>query len=166
MRRVYRVLRQPYAGAPFDGEGAYRYGGRWSSPGSRVAYASEHESLAMLEYFVHLDADDPPPDLVLAVADVPDDLKRETIATSKLPSHWRDTPAPAELVHYGDDFVKRVECGMLLVVPSALAPSERNWLLNPLHPDFRKIIHRDTQPLNYDPRLFHREPLHRGRKRK
>ena len=31
----------------------------------------------MLEYFVHLDADDPPPDLVLAVADVPDDLKRE-----------------------------------------------------------------------------------------
>ena len=157
------MLRRPYAGAPFDGEGAYRYGGRWSSPGTRVAYTSEHESLAMLEYSVHLDADDPPPDLVLAVADVPEDLKRETIAMSKLPSHWRDTPAPDELVHYGDNFVERAEHGLLLV-PSALAPSENNWLLNPQHPDFRKIIVRETQPLNYDSRLFHRE--RRSRKRK
>jgi RES domain-containing protein len=163
LTRLYRVLRRPYTGAPFDGEGAYRYGGRWSSPGTRVAYTSEHESLAMLEYFVHLDADDPPPDLMLAVADVPDDLKRERIGVSKLPPRWRDTPAPAELVQYGDNFVKRAECGLLLV-PSALAPSENNWLLNPQHPDFRRIIVRDTQPLNYDPRLFHRE--HRGRKRK
>jgi len=162
------VLRRPYAQAPFDGEGAYRYGGRWSSPGTRVAYASEHESLAMLEYFVHLDADDPPPDLVLAVADVPDDLKRETIGATKLPAHWRDTPAPAEFAQYGDNFVRRADSGLLLV-PSALAPSENNWLINPLHPDFRKIILRETQPLNYDPRLFHRERLHReprGRKRK
>jgi RES domain-containing protein len=157
------VLRRPYTGAPFDGEGAYRYGGRWSSPGTRVAYASEHESLAMLEYFVHLDADDPPPDLMLAVANVSDDLKRERIGVSKLPSHWRDTPAPSELARYGDEFVQRAESGFLLV-PSALAPSESNWLVNPQHPDFRRIIVRETQPLNYDPRLFHRE--HRGRKRK
>jgi RES domain-containing protein len=163
LTRVYRVLRRPYAHAPFDGEGAYRYGGRWSSPGTRVAYASEHESLAMVEYFVHLDADDPPPDLVLAVADVPDDLKRETIGVSKLPAHWRDTPAPAEFTHYGDESVHRAACGLLLV-PSALAPSENNWLINPQHPDFRKIILRETRPLNYDPRLFHRE--HRSRKRK
>ena len=133
-----------------------------------MAYASEHESLAMLEYFVHLDADDPPPDLVLAIAEVPDDLKRETIRASKLPAHWRDTPSPEELPRYGDEFVQRAECGLLLV-PSALAPSESNWLINPRHPDFRRMLLRETQPLNYDPRLFHREHLHRehrGRKRK
>ena len=163
MTRVYRVLRRPYADAPFDGEGAYRYGGRWSSPGTRISYASEHESLAMLEYFVQLDQDDPPSDLVLAVADVPADLKREQIGVNKLPPHWRDTPAPAELVRYGDDFVKRGECGLLLV-PSALAPSENNWLINPQHPHFRKITVREPQPLDHDPRLFHRG--HRERKRK
>ena len=163
MTRVYRVLRRPYADTPFDGEGAYRYGGRWSSPGSRVSYASEHESLAMLEYFVHLDGDDPPPDLLLAVADVPDALKREQIAVSKLPPHWRDTPAPPELIRYGDEFVQRAEC-CLLLVPSALAPSENNWLINPLHQDLRKITVRETQPLNYDPRLFHRG--HRERRGK
>ncbi len=163
MTLVYRVLRRPYAEAPFDGEGAYRYGGRWSSAGIRVAYVSEHESLAMLEYFVHLDADDPPPDLVLAVAEVPDALRREQIRVGELPPHWRETPAPSDLANHGDNFVKNTESSLLLV-PSALAPSENNWLINPMHADFGKIIIRDTRPLNYDPRLFHRE--HRGRKRK
>jgi len=27
---------------PFDGEGAYRFGARWSSPGVRLTYAAEH----------------------------------------------------------------------------------------------------------------------------
>jgi RES domain-containing protein len=117
----------------------------------------------MLEYFVHLDADHPPPDLLLAAADVPDDLRQERIAISKLPPHWRDTPAPPELIRYGDAFVQRAECGLLLV-PSALAPSENNWLINPQHPDFRKITISETRPLNYDPRLFYRG--HRERKHK
>src|SRR2546427_12490373 len=68
LTRVYRILRKRYAKTPFDGEGAYRYGGRWASPGIRLAYASEHLSLAMIEYFVHLDRDDPPPDLLIAAA--------------------------------------------------------------------------------------------------
>jgi putative toxin-antitoxin system antitoxin component (TIGR02293 family) len=79
----------------------------------------------------------------------------------------------ADLAHYGDEFAQRAACALLLV-PSALAPSENNWLINPQHPDFRKIIPRETQPLNYDPRLLHREHPHRerlhretrGRKRK
>ena len=27
----------------------------------------------------------------------------------------------------------------MLVVPSAIAPAESNYLLNPLHPDFKRI---------------------------
>ena len=42
------MLRKRYGRAPFDGEGAYRYGGRWSSPGIRLSSASEHQSLALL----------------------------------------------------------------------------------------------------------------------
>ena len=71
MTRVFRVLREAYARAPFDGEGAYRYGGRWSNPGTRLVYTSEHQSLAMLEYFVHLDPEDAPNDLVLATRTFP-----------------------------------------------------------------------------------------------
>lgn len=146
------MLRKPYARNPFDGEGSYQYGGRWSSPGTRLSYASEHQSLAMLEYFVHLEASDSPPDLVLASADVPEDLPRQQIEGSELPANWRDTPAPAELARLGDEFVLAGE-RCLLIVPSALVPSENNWLVNPLHDGFRKITIRETEPLIYDSRL-------------
>ena len=156
MTRVFRVLRAAYARAPFDGEGAYRYGGRWSSPGTRLVYTSEHQSLAMLEYFVHLDPEDAPDDLVLATADVPDDLSRERLPVSERPAHWRETPAPPELAHIGDEFVKKAET-CLLVVPSALAINENNWLINPQHAEFRKITLNPTESLRYDPRMFRRK---------
>ncbi len=146
------MLRKPYARIPFDGEGSYQYGGRWSSPGTRLSYASGHQSLAMLEYFVHLEASDAPPDLVLACADIPDDLPRQQIAADKLPANWRETPAPAELARLGDEFVQLGK-GCILVVPSALVPSESNWLISPMHEEFRKITIRETEPLTYDSRL-------------
>ncbi len=153
MSRVYRVLRKKYARSPFDGERAYRYGGRWSSPGIRLSYASEHRSLALLEYFVHLDKDDPPTDLVLAIADVPDDLSRERIDVADLPKTWRAAAAPPELARIGDEFVQRGE-HCLLLVPSVPAPSEYNWLINPAHPEFRRIVVRELEPLVYDSRMF------------
>jgi len=153
--RVFRVLRAAYARNPFDGEGAYRYGGRWSSPGTRLTYTSEHQSLAMLEYFVHLDPEDAPDDLVLATAGVPDNVSRKRIQAREIPPHWRETPAPSELVQIGDEFVKKAET-CLLLVPSALAVNENNWLINPQHPEFKQIVPDPPEPLRYDPRMFRR----------
>lgn len=151
--RVYRVLRKSYARAPFDGEGAFLYGGRWSSPGIRLCYTSEHQSLAMLEYFVHIEAEEAPLDLVLAVAEVPVDLLADRIAASSLPIHWRRSPSPAEIAAIGNKFVQRAKYGVL-IVPSALSPNENNWLLNPQHPDFSRITVLAIEPLTYDPRMF------------
>ena len=150
---MFRVLRAAYARNPFDGEGAYRYGGRWSSPGTRLVYTSAYQSLAMLEYFVHLDPEDAPDDLVLATADIPDHLSREQLHPRQLPRHWRETPAPSELAQIGDEFVKKTET-CLLLVPSALAVNENNWLINPQHSEFKKIALRATEPLRYDSRMF------------
>ena len=147
------MLRKAYARTPLDGEGAYRYGGRWSSPGNRLSYTSEHQSLAMLEYFVHLDAADAPPDLVLVTAEVPDDLPIQRTAVGDLPSNWRRSPAPAELARIGDEFVRKAaDC--VLTVPSALAPNENNWLLNPQHASFRRVVVSRIEPLIYDERMF------------
>ncbi len=160
MSRVYRVLRKRYARTPFDGEGAYRYGGRWSSPGTRLCYASEHQSLGLLEYFVHLDKDDPPTDLVIAVADVPDDMARERVEARELPANWREAAAPPELARFGDQFAQRGE-RCLLLVPSVLAPNENNCLINPVHPDYKRIVVRGVAPLSYDPRMFAKQRSHR-----
>ncbi len=107
----------------------------------------------MLEYFVHLDSDNAPADLVLVTVEIPADLRKEVITPQDLPSNWRHSPAPAELGRIGDEFVqKTAHC--ILIVPSALATSENNWLLNPQHPDFRKIVMQKIEPLKYDPRMF------------
>ena len=164
MIRVYRVVRAEFARTAFDGEGAYLYGGRWSSVGMRLCYTSEHQSLAMLEYFVHLDPDDAPHDLRLATADIPDDLSRESLEVAALPSNWRETPAPPDLARFGDEFVRKAN-GAVLIVPSALAPSESNWLINPQHPEFGRILVHGVEPLDYDPRLLEKQGRMRHRRR-
>jgi RES domain-containing protein len=107
----------------------------------------------MLEYFVHLDAGDAPPDLVLVTAELPDDLPTKKVAVEDLPSSWRRSPAPAELARFGDEFVAEAK-HCVLVVPSALAPHENNWLLNPQHREFRRAVVKGVEPLSYDPRMF------------
>jgi RES domain-containing protein len=114
----------------------------------------------MLEYFVHLDRDDSPDDLALAVAEVPDDLAREAVQTANLPANWRDPAAPPELTQFGDEFVHRGK-SCLLLVPSVFAPNENNCLINPAHPDYEKITVCALEPLNYDTRMFGKPRRHR-----
>ena len=153
MTRVYRILRKPYAKRPFDGEGAYLFGGRWSSAGTRIAYTAEHLSLAMVEYFIHIDSDNPPTDLVIATAQIPDTVSRTAISPRQLPATWRRSPSPPELTEFGDRFVREGRVAML-IVPSALAPAESNWLINPRHPEFLRIRAGGVEPFEYDQRFF------------
>jgi RES domain-containing protein len=149
---VYRLLRRPFAADPFDGEGSFRYGGRWSRPGTRVVYTAEHLSLAMIEYLAHLDADRPPGDLVLAKAEVPDDVSRMQVEVGDLPEGWRRYPPPEALAALGDAFARDLRAAVL-IVPSALAVTENNWILNPAHPEFQRIQFYPAEPFEYDSRL-------------
>jgi RES domain-containing protein len=153
--RVHRIVRKPYSKTPLDGEGPYRFGGRWSSPGTRIAYTAEHLSLAMLEYFVHIEASDPPKDLVVVAADIPDSISRMVLTPQELPPNWRQVPAPPGLAAIGDSFAAERKSA-ILVLPSALVPSESNWLINPLHPEFAKIRVRPAEAFHHDARFFRR----------
>ena len=153
MTWVYRILRKPYSKNPLEGEGTYRFGGRWSSVGTRLAYTAEHLSLAMIEYFIHTDSNDPPKDLVLASAEIPDSVSRVSVPGRQLPATWRQTPAPPDLARIGDRFAHNLAAA-ILIVPSALAPAESNWLINPQHPDFSRIRVPKLEQFYYDPRFF------------
>ena len=118
-----------------------------------LAYTAEHLSLAIIEYFVHIDADDSPKDLVVVRAEIPDTVPRLIIPVGGLPRNWRAIPPPSELAQIGDDFVRRRQAA-ILIVPSALAPAESNWLINPRHPEFRKVRLNRPEPFQYDPRFF------------
>ncbi|HTJ30087.1 MAG TPA: RES family NAD+ phosphorylase [Acidobacteriaceae bacterium] len=150
---IYRILRKPFSASPFDGEGSYRFGGRWSAPGARISYASEHLSLAMLEYLVHLDVEDPPTDLVVAEARVPEQVSRIRAASEELPEEWRAYPSHPALHAIGGRFIAEGKAA-ILIVPSAIVPGEHNWLLNPMHPHFQTIDFLPVRPFAYDPRLL------------
>jgi RES domain-containing protein len=153
LTRVYRILRKPYSKKPLDREGAYRFGGRWSSPGTRLAYTAQYLSLAMIEYFIHIDPDDPPNDLVVVAAEIPEEVSRTPISAKRLPSDWRQSPSPPELANIGDRFASNARAA-ILIVPSALAPTEANWLINPRHSEFSKIRLRSVEAFDYDSRFF------------
>jgi RES domain-containing protein len=71
--------------------------------------------------------------------EIPDDRVRiEEIDPASLPPGRQDYPAPDSLKAYGADWLRRGE-GAVFKVPSALIASEGNFILNPLHPDFRRI---------------------------
>jgi len=107
----------------------------------------------MIEYFVHIEASDPPKDLVVVEADIPDRVSRITLTPRDLPANWRQAPAPPSLAAIGNSFAAQRRSA-ILVLPSALVPSEANWLVNPLHPDFAKIrVHR-PESFRYDARFF------------
>ena len=150
---VYRLLRRRFAGAdPFDGEGSFLYGGRWSSVGVRISYAAVNRSLCVLEYLAHIDPLLVPDDLVIATLDIPDDLR--PAKTPMLPAEWKEYPAPAMLREIGDCFAREGESAFLLL-PSVLVPEEQNVLLNPGHADCKRMVRR--QPLvsfAYDSRLL------------
>ena len=42
---------------------------------------------------------------------------------------------------------------VLLVVPSTVLPRERNYLINPQHPDFSRITFHEAEPFSFDKRL-------------
>jgi RES domain-containing protein len=153
MTTVYRITRRPCSRHPFDGEGARRYGGRWSAVGTRLAYSSQHVSLAMIEYLIHINVDHPPNDLVLVSAEIPEDVSREVVSLALLPKNWRETPAPPPLSDIGDRFLRDASAA-ILIVPSVLAPFECNWLINPKHPDFARVNVRTAKRFSYDPRFY------------
>jgi RES domain-containing protein len=150
---IHRLTRRKFAGRnPFDGQGSFFFGGRWSSIGTRVCYAATHRSLAILEYRVHIDLALLPDDLVIATLEIPEDIA--IAPTPTLPENWKEYPAPASLRKIGDRFIAEAQSA-LMFVPSVLVPQENNVMLNPLHPDARKMTRRRRPvPFLYDPRLF------------
>lgn len=82
-----------------------------------------------------------------------DDALVETIRTAALPSDWNDEPPPPSTKAIGDRWVKQARSAVLQL-PSAIIPGESNYLLNPAHPHFRKIVIGKPEPFTFDPRLI------------
>jgi RES domain-containing protein len=154
MASAWRIVRASRANMAFTGEGPWRYGGRWNSPGLRVVYVSEHQSTAALEIFVHRVPFILEEKYKAFYLEWPDDFT-EILPAKKLPSNWRISPPPAETMEIGDRWVQENRSAVL-ALPSAISPADTNFLLNPKHPDFKRIRIHPPIDYDFDPRLLDR----------
>jgi RES domain-containing protein len=147
---AWRLTKARYLSAAWDGEGARRSGGRWNSAGTAVVYTSATLSLALVETLVHL-----PSGVLPAFAAVRvefDDALIAVLEDEALPRDWRHDPAPASTRSIGDAWVLSGTSAALRV-PSVVVPMEFNYVLNPRHPDFARVVVGAPLPFPFDPRL-------------
>lgn len=88
MSKAWWIVKTRYAASAFDGRVARRFGGRWSSKGVRVVYASESVALAVLEVLTHLDSSN----VLTTLSHYPavfDESLVERLDRSALPANWR-----------------------------------------------------------------------------
>ena len=121
-----------------SGEGAARYGGRWSPKGMRAVYCSENSSLAALEVLVNLARPAAFPGYRVLDLDVPDG---SIVAAPPRITDARRTGAELLRTH------------LAIMAPSAVNPLERNVVINPAHPDFDKVRPGRIRPFAFDRRL-------------
>lgn len=155
MLTVWRLITARFADRAFSGEGARLYGGRWNRKGIPLVYTAGSQSLAMLEMLVQ---DEPLRALyVMIPARIPRAVKIEQINPARLPGDWRELAAREQLQTIGSDWAQR-QSSAVLAVPSAVIPAETNYLLNPRHPEFKKISIGEAQPFVTDLRLMRATP--------
>ena len=150
--QVWRISKGKYARRAFSGEGTRLFDARWNFAGTPMVYTSSSLALAAIEFFVHLDPTEAPSDLVSVMAEVPEELTVERFETALLPRNWRKTDNKS-LQQFGTDWA-RSQRSVALIVPSAAVDGEWNVLLNPGHPDFRKVRIGEPKPFHYDERMF------------
>ncbi len=149
---AWRLIKSRHAATAFDGEGARLHGGRWNSPGTRVAYASDSIALAALEVLAHLQSTAVLQGYSVATLRFPEECV-EVLDTTALPGRWRRFPSPTENRAIGDQWVAEGR-SLVLRVPSAIIPAAANFLINPSHADFDKVVIGRPERFAFDPRLL------------
>jgi RES domain-containing protein len=149
-QRAYRVTRALHA--PFDGAGAARFGARWNSPGRSVIYAAGSYAGALLEIMVHaqrLSLREPYHCIVISI---PRGVSLQAIRADELPDDWlaADYVASREI---GDRWLEAASSACLQVPAVTGRPFEQHVLINPAHPDARRLQVDGPYPVIGDSRL-------------
>lgn len=155
-----------YTADDLSGAGAKATGGRWNREGIPAVYASASIALACLETLVNLGASALPLNRYLVRVDVPDYLFErraifENLAAAGSRVGWEALPAGRVSLDLGSDWaVSRASA--ILEVPSAVVEEERNFLVNPAHPDAEAISATKVRRFVYDARLAGRPAASRA----
>lgn len=145
---VYRIALAKYAGELMaSGRAA-----RWNSNDVNVIYTSGSQALACLENVVHRSSLGLNALFKVMSIEIPDELSVETIAIEELPENWKSFDSVYKTQQLGDSWARSLT-SPILKIPSSIIPAEFNFLINPLHPDFKLIKLLKSDAFIFDMRI-------------
>lgn len=147
----YRIVREVYQD-DISGEGAEKHGGRWNSIGVPALYCCENRSLALLEVLANTYPGVVLTKYVIVTIEFPDTSKIFTPKENDLPENWHSVPLSSITKKYGDGILDKTQY-LGIKVPSSVMPLEYNYVLNPKHPDYKKVKIKEKKPFVIDARL-------------
>ena len=149
--QVWRLFPGRFRDSAFTGVGGLYAARRWNHVGTPMVYTATSPALAALEFFVNLEPNEAPDDLLIAEATIPDDCV-ETIDLKTLPRNWRalNNRGCRDL---GSAWAASLR-SLAVKVPSIVVEGDWNVLLNPKHPQFAKVKIGSAKPFRFDRRMF------------
>lgn len=145
---VYRIAKEEYSTALK----ASGYAARWNYKGSFVIYTAESRSLACLENLVHRSGEGNNSLYKVMLIDIPDSLGIDVIDIKKLKPGWQKIENYTYCRNMASNWLVAGDTA-ILKVPSVLVKNEFNFILNPNHPDFKKIKLNGAEDFIFDPRF-------------
>jgi RES domain-containing protein len=146
---IYRLTTGKFAN-DISGTGAKINGGRWNPVGFAGLYTSQYISLAILEILVRATKSTSPDSYTLTSFEIPDNTIYQ-VQLKKLKKEWKYDLTYTQGI--GEDFLSENQ-SLCLQIPSAIVPQENNFLINPLHQDFKKVKIIASELLELDKRLI------------
>lgn len=145
---AWRVGDPEEEGPILDATGSTVKPGRWNTADTPVLYASERCRTAVLEKLNGSRSLPPEPRAVRIL--LPAGASFELVTVARLPGWDRDEPDVS--CRFGAQWAREGR-SLLLRVPSAIVPSEWNWVINPRHPEFCRIAATPPQPIRWQETL-------------
>lgn len=150
--KVYRLAALNYIDDR-TGTGARLFGGRWNPEGCACLYTSEHVSLALLEKYVHAQSKENMNRIGLLKIEIPDENLIFHTDEKLLKSDWDNDISYSQWL--GAQILRDLSV-VAFSVPSAIIPSERNYILNPLSTHFDALRFAPVTDFKTDFRLLNR----------
>lgn len=146
--QVFRIGLAKYA----NGLNASGRAARWNPNDVEMIYTAASRSLACLENVVHRNQIGLNQSFKVMTIEIPDDLYILTVELKKLPAGWTEFHLIPITQKIGEDWTREAKSA-ILKVPSSIINAEYNYLINPLHPDFRSVRLLKAETFIFDKRI-------------
>ncbi len=149
---VYRITRNKHLKDDLKGIGASIAPGRWNTKGVFCIYTAETRALALVEHMANVTRESYIySKFTMRTLFIPDESILK-IEVGSLAPDWRDKPPPVSTRNFGTALLRNKQ-KLAYALPSSIIPQELIVVIDPLHPDIKKLKVVNDELLDFDFRL-------------